>query len=305
MTTYIAKVLQLGLRAQQPFLTKINHPKQLRWLEKRLMPLVHLPKQSEIIQSTNSHICIKNLNPQSDSNRILIYIHGGGFSLGDPKLYNGYASRLMQAGNFGQVILPRYRLAPEFPFPAASEDLFLFWQTILKDYRSAKLYLAGESAGANLALNLCLQLKQHKMKLPQKLFLHSGWFDLAMQGESYYDLTLKDSFIGSSPERHAWLFKVFGQHYVAQADVLDPMISPLYGDFNHFPPCYIMAGENEIFRSDSEHLAEKFKQANVPYRLEIWSGMWHAFATLAPLLPEANQAIEKIGSWFKEDTLVH
>lgn len=303
MTSYIAKALNMGLSLQQPLLTKIKHPKQLRWIEKKVLPLMPLPKQCQIVKRTATYTHIQNLKSGSDSHRILIYIHGGGFSLGTPELYSGYASRLMQAGNFGHVILPRYHRAPEFPFPAAANDLFTFWQNIVQAFPSAEFCLAGESAGANLVLNLCLQLKEQQLQLPKKLFLHSGWFDLAMRGESYYDHTVQDSFIGHLPERHTWLFNVFGQNYVAKADVLNPLVSPLYGDFKGFPPCYIMAGEKEIFRSDSQYLVEKLIAANVACRLEIWPGMWHAFATLAPILPEANQAIVEIGAWFIHDTV--
>lgn len=304
MTSYIAKALNIGLGLQQYFLTRIQHPKQLRWIEKILLPLIHLPKHCEMMPSDLLYTHIKNLHTTARPNRILIYVHGGGFNLGNPELYHSYASRLMQAAEFGHVILPRYRRAPEYPFPAASDDLFKFWQQLTKDFPNAEIYLAGESAGANLALSLCLKLRQHNMILPKKLFLHSGWFDLAMRGESYYDPEVNDSFIGRLPQRHTWLFQIFGQHYVGQADVLDPLVSPLYGDFSDFPPCYIMAAEREIFRSDSEYLAEKLNTAAVNCHLEIWSGMWHAFATLAPLLPEANQAIKKIGLWFRQDAVI-
>ena len=186
-----------------------------------------------------------------------------------------------------------YRLAPEFPYPAAAEDALRAWDYLmLQGYGARDIVLAGDSAGGNLALVLCNRLKAAGRKLPGALILMSPWTDMTMSGQSYTERAEIDPML--TPE----YIEAVRLAYAAGRDYRSSDLSPLFADFTGFPPTLIQVGDHEILYSDSEQLYQAMKRANVPCRLQVSEGMWHVFQMFP--IRKASVAIENIARFLLE-----
>lgn len=302
MNSPAAQVIKLLLRIQHPLLRRLHHPSQVARLEPLLERAAILPKecrQTSTPVGRRKVLTIHNERPDCQPERVLVYIHGGGYNTGNPKTHRAMAARLMQAGKFGQALIPAYRLAPVHPFPAGPDDILAFWQDLLTIHPAETLYLAGESAGAGLCLGLCQRLRSRALPVPVRVYLHSPWLDVSLSGNSYRDLSLFDGFTGRHPHRDRWIHRVFARHYAGSHSTMDPAVSPVFGDMRSLPPLYVHTGSQELFLDDSHTLVNRCRAAGTPCELEVWDGMWHGFAMFAPLVPEARQALSRAGYWLE------
>ncbi len=170
------------------------------------------------------------------------------------------------------MCIPPYRLAPENPYPAATEDAMKIWNYLmLLGYGARDIILAGDSAGGNLALSLVLKLKEEKRLLPRGLVLMSPWTDLTASGKSHSTKADVD------PVLNAGYLQKMTDNYAAGQDLENPLISPLFGNYEGFPPTYIQAGDNEILLNDATMLHKKMVKENVSVKIDIFKGMWHVF----------------------------
>ncbi len=202
---------------------------------------------------------------------VILYCHGGGYSTGCRVYASALTTKLAMSTSM-DVLSFDYRLAPEHPYPAATEDAMKVWNYLmLLGYGARDVILAGDSAGGNLALSLALQLKAQKRLLPRGLILMSPWTDLTASGQSHETKAAIDPVLNAG-----YLAEMTG-NYAAKEKLNDPFISPLFGDYEGFPPVYIQVGENEVLLDDSVMLYRKLLHANVSVRLDRFPGMWHVF----------------------------
>ena len=202
---------------------------------------------------------------------IILYCHGGGYSTGS-SLYARTLTGKLAASTSMDVLSFDYRLAPEHPYPAATEDAMQVWNYLmLLGYGARDIILAGDSAGGNLALSLTLKLKEEGRLLPRGLVLMSPWTDLTSSGKSYISKAEID------PVLNAAYLEEMIHNYAEGQELTNPLISPLFGDYVGFPPTYIQVGNNEILLDDSVMLYKKLLKANVSVKLEMFKGMWHVF----------------------------
>lgn len=202
---------------------------------------------------------------------VLLHCHGGGYSTGSSLYARTLTSKLAESTSM-DVLCFDYRLAPENPYPAALEDAVRAWDYLmLFGYGARDVILTGDSAGGNLALALTLKLRQEKRLLPRALVLMSPWTDLTSTGKSFQTKAEVDPVLDC-----AYIDRMV-QAYAGGLDLTDPLISPLFGDFEGFPPTYIQVGENEILLSDALRLHRTFVEKNVPVKMDIYPNMWHVF----------------------------
>lgn len=221
----------------------------------------------------------------------LLYLHGGGYICGSFASHRGLVGNLAQACGL-PTLMPEYRLAPEYPFPAALEDSLRVYRHLLADgCPPHRLVLGGESAGGGLVIATLLALKDEDLPLPAAAFALSPWTDLAATGESLRTRARQDPWF--EPEG----VSVVATHYLGDSSPTHPLISPLYGEMSGLPPLLIHVGDYEILRDDSVRLAEKARAAGVDVTLRVWEGMWHVFQTLAARVPEARQSVDEVGAW--------
>ena len=220
---------------------------------------------------------------------VILHCHGGGYSTGSSLYARTLTSKLAAAASM-DVLSFDYRLAPEHPFPAATEDVMKVWDYLmLQGYGAKDIIVTGDSAGGNLALALTLRLKGEDRILPRALVLMSPWTDLTCSGESYQDKAELDPVLNK-----AYIDRMI-QSYAANRNLKDPFISPIYGDFKDFPSVYIQVGENEILYSDSLMLYQALKEAGVAGKMDEYPGMWHVFQ-MSPV-KASKEAVNKIADY--------
>ena len=203
--------------------------------------------------------------------RVILYCHGGGYTSGGLGFSKVLASKLTRATGMDTLAFD-YRLAPEHPYPAAVEDALTAWSHLESlGIARGDIVLAGDSAGGNLALVLCLKLREAGRGLPGALLLMSPWTDMTASGESLRGRAGIDPVL--TPE---YMYAV-REAYAGGLDPSDCLLSPLFADFAGFPPALIQVGTHEILYSDAERLAERMLAAGADCRLEVWENMWHDF----------------------------
>ena len=221
--------------------------------------------------------------------RVILYCHGGGYTSGNLGYSRVLSSKLAHVTGY-DVLSFEYRLAPEHPYPAAVEDAMRAWDYLMyQGYGAENVTVAGDSAGGNLALVLCRRLKAAGRRMPRALLLMSPWTDMTAAGESYETRRELDPSI-TQDYIHA-----VRSAYAGDADVTDPQLSPLFGDFTGFPPTLVQVGSNEILYSDTARLRQRMTAAGVVCRMEEWQDMWHVFQMFP--IKKAAQAMEHIGAF--------
>ena len=229
-----------------------------------------------------------------DSDQVIYHIHGGGFTFGSPWSHKALASR-MAAETAAPVFLPDYRLAPEHPHPAATEDTIAGWEWLLEmGFPAENIVVSGDSAGGNLALQLVAHLDREKKAMPAGVVLLSPWADLDFADMTARDRARKDPFLALG------LAELCREQYAPGVDPSDPAISPLHHvPSPDWPPFLIQCGGQEIFRGGNEKLAERFAEHGVRHELQVWPDQFHVFQVFHPLVPEAKLAVRDIGSFIR------
>lgn len=230
-----------------------------------------------------------------ESENIILYIHGGGFVSGGAISSKGYCSMLAKFSGC-KVIAVDYRLAPENPYPKGADDCFNAYSEILKQYPQAKIALVGESAGANLCLVTSLRVADNNLKKPSCIVVHSPFVDfcgtLDRTQHEVDDFTVKEGCL-----------KPLNDIYVTIYDAKSPYISPLYGNFNAFPPLFITCDYNETLFADSIAIYNKCEQSGTEVKMIQMKGAFHVFATIGTGAPETQKILiencEFIKNYFK------
>ena len=229
-----------------------------------------------------------------DRRHIVLYCHGGGYTCGQLGYARILASKLALATGC-DVFSFEYRLAPEHPYPAAVQDAQAVWDHLMyQGFGARDVILAGDSAGGNLALELCLNLKEQGRRQPRMLALFSPWTDMTCSGLSHTDCADID------PMLTAEYIAAVRQAYTGpDAAWADPRYSPLFGDMRGLPATLIQVGTNEILRSDSELLHHKLQEAGVYSTLEVYEDCWHVFQQMP--IRRAAQAMESVGRFVQRN----
>ena len=232
--------------------------------------------------------------PGVSPGRVLLYFHGGAYQIGSPANLRHLVALLSGAAG-ARALSVDYRLAPEHPFPAAIEDALAAYRWLLASgIDPALIAVAGDSAGGGLALGALVALRDAGDPMPAGAVMLSPWTDLALTGDSLRTRAAVEVMVKPEglPEDVAL--------YLAGADPRHPYASPLYADLRGLPPLLIHVGDAEVILDDSTRLAARASEAGVEVSLEIWDDMPHVFPAFAGLLPEADQAIERVGNWLDQ-----
>ena len=228
--------------------------------------------------------------------RVMLYLHGGGYVLGSMRAYRGYFSRISRAAG-ARVLGLDYRLAPEFPFPAAVDDSVAAYRWLLSQgIDPGQIVFGGDSAGGGLAIATLVALRYLGEPMPAAVACVSPWVDLECTGDSMTSKAEVDPVV----QREGLRFSA--QRYIGGLDWRAPLASPLYADLRGLPPLLIQVGTAETLLDDSTRLADLAKATGVKVDLDIWEDMIHVWPIFAPILPEGQQAIERIGDFVRQQT---
>lgn len=208
------------------------------------------------------------LPPSSGRSGAVLYLHGGGYCCGGLEYAKGFGATLATECGIS-VLCPAYRLAPEYPFPAALDDAIIAYRFLIERYDPLKIVLVGESAGGGLIFSVCLAAKKLGLPLPAGLVAISPWTDLTLSGKSYAENESTD------PSMSLRRLRVFACCYTDEPE--NPLSSPLFGDLLDFPESLLFAGGDEIMRDDAVNLHEKLLASGCKSTLTIAPGMWHVY----------------------------
>lgn len=261
----------------------------------------HIPNHVEIYEKEFKGIKTDILLPEmAVSGRAILYAHGGSFISGSRKSYRSFCASLAHESS-SALYLPEYRLAPEYPFPTALEDLYNVYAALIEAEKinNDNLILAGDGAGGALTIALVHYLKTKNLPLPAFIFLMSPWADLTCADENL-NINRKKDFVFSKDSllRAAKL-------YTYEKNLTNVLVSPLLGSFENFPPIFIQCGGSEILLSDSKRLSQKIESAGGHAELHVYDGLSHLFQALPDNFGDAHLAVEaagkKISGFFNTD----
>jgi epsilon-lactone hydrolase len=228
----------------------------------------------------------------SDPSKVILYVHGGGYVAGSCNDHRGFVSKFAKNTGITNLVF-EYRLAPENPFPAALDDsVNIYKWLLLSGFKHENIIIAGESAGGGLCLAILLALKERTIAMPAAAVAISPWTDLTCSSDSYHTKNRL-----SPAPLNSWT--VFSKYYAGNNEASLPLISPLFGDLRGLPPIFINSGVDDELYEDGEKFYLKAKEAGVDIAFRKGVDMVHCYPLLAPMFPEATDAMNEIVNFIK------
>jgi monoterpene epsilon-lactone hydrolase len=231
--------------------------------------------------------------PSADPNRVLLFIHGGGYISGS---IISHRAMVAEAGRRAEArtLALGYRLAPEHRFPAALDDVLTGYRYVLaQGIDPANVIIAGDSAGGGMTIAAMVEMRKAGTALPGCAWCISPWVDLALTGAS---MTNKDSV---DPIIHKPYLQELAASYLDGADPDDPRASPLHADLAGLPPLLIQCGSAETLLDDAIRLAAKAATADVSVTLEIYPEMIHVWPLFYQELAAGQRALDAAGRFIR------
>ncbi|HSZ05774.1 MAG TPA: alpha/beta hydrolase fold domain-containing protein [Solirubrobacteraceae bacterium] len=222
---------------------------------------------------------------------IVLYIHGGGYSLGSTRSHRHLAASIGYAADAAVLSLD-YRRAPESPFPAAIEDATAATRWLLT-HTDAPVILAGDSAGGGLVVATMIALRDAGLPLPAAGVCLSPWLDLTCTADAHTRLADRDPLLSRAE------LKRMADAYLCDADAQQPLASPAFAELAGLPPLLIQVGAEEILLDDARTLAGSARAEGVEVTLEEWPDMIHVWHWYFPVLAEGRQAITAIAAFIR------
>ncbi len=235
--------------------------------------------------------------------RLILQLHGGAFELGIYDMYRTMAVRYSKAAGGADVLTVEYRLWPEYAYPAQQDDALAAWDCAVNTlgYQPQNISVVGDSAGGNLALSLCLRLRDRGGALPRSVVCLSPWADLSNSGPSHVENARVDVMFGIGDDE-GYDGSPLGVDST-YADALDPQapdVSPSFGDYAGCPPLLVQVGGDELLLSDSQMVKDACDAAGTDCTLHVFPGMYHVFQASPYAIPECEEAWQEIAAFLQK-----
>lgn len=219
--------------------------------------------------------------------KLLVFIHGGAWVLNSRFAQLGLQCALADALGV-RVASVEYRLAPEYPYPAALDDINTAYTEIIKEYRPDTVVVFGSSAGGGLTLATLLRLKATGLPLPAAAAALCPGADMTHSGYLFTAVGLNDPIL--SPRD----IDLSMRAYVSGADPTNPLVSPVFGDYTGIPALFVLATTAEIIGSDGIRVADTARSQGVDVTLLVSDGMWHVPIADGTGIPELQRAFDQL-----------
>ena len=223
---------------------------------------------------------------------VVVYFHGGGWVIANIQTYDASARALTNAAQ-AIVVSVGYRQAPEHPFPAPVEDGYAATQWVMDHAAEfngdpARVAVAGESAGGNMAAVVTLMAKDRGGKMPiYQLLVYPVAQLTSFDTPSYKE---NENAMPLNKAGMMWFAKYYTPN---EADRSNPYASPLLAtDFSGLPPATIITAQIDPLRSDGEDYANKLKGAGISVVYKNFDGVTHEFFGMTAVVDEAKQALD-------------
>ena len=230
----------------------------------------------------------------ADKAPIIVYFHGGGYTIGSTK---SYAGTLAMIANTVECLLvaPDYRLAPEHPYPAGHEDCLAVAKAVLKTYPEHKVILAGDSAGGALALYVASELSAvGQLESVDALLLVSPWVDPSASGGSM-ESNVDTDFINPQFLNNCISALMPNEDRAST----HPSICFIASDLDGLPRTLVQYGGAEIFADQIEAFCVRLEQSDVELTKELYPSQYHVFQMGSAIDPEAKQAMYSLADFVK------
>jgi acetyl esterase len=231
---------------------------------------------------------------------LVVFFHGGGWVLGDLDTHDPF-SRALCAGAGCVVVSVGYRLAPEHPFPAAPDDAVAATRWVGEHAAEvggdhARIALAGDSAGGNLAAVTALRIRDEGgPALRGQLLIYPGLGYPSPPTPSYVE---NAEGYGMTREAATWFWDQYlGDRTYATNPLAAPLLAP---DLSGLPPALVVTAEYDVLRDEGDLYVERLLEAGVPARLSRYDGVHHRFAEFIGILEQAEQARDEMCAWLRE-----
>jgi acetyl esterase/lipase len=233
--------------------------------------------------------------PEADSERVILYLHGGGYTSGSLKSHRHMVAQAGREARARTMALD-YRLAPEHPFPAAVEDAVTGYRFLLsRGFSANRIVVAGDSAGGGLTVALLVSLRDAGLPLPACAWCISPWVDLEGTGASMTAKATVDPMV-----QQGYLIEL-AEAYLVGANPRTPLAAPLYADLNGLPPMLIQVGSAETLLDDAVRLAGVAGATDVRVRLEVWSDMIHVWQLFYQRVAAGRRALAEAGTFIRSN----
>jgi acetyl esterase/lipase len=224
-------------------------------------------------------------SPAHNRDRVLLNFHGGAYVYAPGRA--GLEDAILMAGRGGyRVLSVDYRMAPDFPYPAAIDDAEAVWRELIKTTKPKHIGVFGTSTGGGITLALVHRCKKKGLPLPGALWAGTPWSDLGKVGDSYFTNEFVDTGLVSYDGSLGAAAKIYANGH----DLRDPEISPVYGDYAGFPPTHLTTGTRDLFLSLTVRVHRKLRDAGVVTDLTVLEALSHADYVALPDSPESLQA---------------
>ena len=256
------------------------------------------PSHERAVQASGRSFGMRVYRPENLSGRyLLVYLHGGGWCVGSSATHDGIVRRLA-CGLACETWSIDYALAPEAPCPAGLLDSIAAVELAAREHPGLRLVVAGDSAGANLALEVALCLRDQGLSLINALLLFYGVYtddcsgaSMEMYGDGRYGLSLQahrrylDAYMGPSAQDSPDA----GGAFALRDDV----------NLSGLPRSWLTVAELDILRDQSHRLAEKIRQVGGVVHVDEVAGVIHGFLSYGRTLPQVGTALDAAIQWLR------
>jgi len=212
---------------------------------------------------------------------IFVYVHGGAYVLNAGQA--GLAEAALIAAHCRiQVVSIDYRMPPADPFPAGFDDVIQVWSALSDECSPTSFAMGGTSAGGGLVLAVVQELRATGRPVPGSLFAGTPWSDLTRTGDSYVTNEGVDRLLISYDATLA----LAAHAYAGTNSLTERRLSPVYGEFDGFPPTMLVTGTRDLFLSNTARVHTKLRKAGVESDLLVFEGISHADYALEAASPE-------------------
>jgi acetyl esterase/lipase len=255
-------------------------------------PPAYLRRRFDLREDVVAGRVVYTLTPSKRRNDArILYLHGGAYVLKMSVLQWNMVARLSERTG-ATVIVPDYPTAPEHDWQEAHALAREVYLRLVDEAPAQKLALAGESAGAGLALALAQTLRDAGAALPSALVLLSPWLDVTCSDPDQVGLEARDRILSIDYLRRA------GSLWAGELPPTDPRVSPLFGSLRGLPPMAVFAGSEDMLLPDARRLAEKGRVEGAAVTLFEYPHQYHAWMIWLPgFVPEAGRALDQAAAF--------
>ena len=234
-----------------------------------------------------------NTLPKPNRKRLLLNFHGGAYVYAPGRA--GLEDAILMAARGFRVVSVDYRMAPDYPYPAAIDDAEAVWRVLSAKHNPKRLGVFGTSTGGGMTLALIHRCKRKGLKLPAALWAGTPWSDLTKTGDSYFT----NAFVDTGLVSYDGVLEAAAKVYAGGHDLRDPELSPIYGEFAAFPPTLLTTGTRDLFLSNTVRVHRKLRDAGVATDLTVIEALSHADYCALPDSPESRQVYGDADAFFR------